>query len=419
MSMEVPTLQARFLISRKMVEPSKHRVMPNGKAGVTEKASRKRLKDLSPIDINLCAGAGGMALGLARAGFTPCEFYDKDADASETLRRNMNSPPYDVTGHMIEGDLSAVEWLASNAEIRLLAVGTPCQPFSNGGSRRGHEDERNLFPMVLDAVRRLRPRAVLIENVRGLGGAAHKPYLDYIRNQLRFPNVAPQENECWEYHSLRLERHCELQSAYNVKSAVLNAADFGVPQIRHRLFIVATANDLSEYAFPKATHSKRKLFMEQATGDYWQKRGLSPAKANGRSKPKCDEIEGLLPWVTVRDAIEDLPQPASEEVDDCNNHWTIPGARTYPGHTGSHLDWPSKTLKAGVHGVPGGENIMIPEDGIVRYYTLREMARIQSFPDSHYFLGSRSSVIRQIGNAVPSELAFCVARPLWELFDGD
>ena len=102
---------------------------------------------------------------------------------------------------------------------------------------------------------------------------------------------------------------------------------------------------------------------------------------------------------------------------ECNNHWKIPGARAYPGHTGSTLDWPSKTLKAGVHGVPGGENMMVCDNGSLRYYTLREMARIQTFPDGHYFTGARSNVTRQIGNAVPCDLAAAVAAPLRKLFD--
>ena len=100
----------------------------------------------------------------------------------------------------------------------------------------------------------------------------------------------------------------------------------------------------------------------------------------------------------------------------CNNHWMIPGARSYTGHTGSQLDWPSKTLKAGVHGVPGGENTLLCDDGSLRYYTLREMARIQTFPDCHYFTGARSSVTRQIGNAVPCDLAAAIASPLRKTF---
>jgi DNA (cytosine-5)-methyltransferase 1 len=94
----------------------------------------------------------------------------------------------------------------------------------------------------------------------------------------------------------------------------------------------------------------------------------------------------------------------------------VPGARTYSGHSGSTLDWPAKTIKAGVHGVPGGENTLIVNDrGDVRYFTLRELARIQTFPDDHYFVGARTHVARQIGNAVPCLLSAAVAEPLFEL----
>jgi DNA (cytosine-5)-methyltransferase 1 len=94
------------------------------------------------------------------------------------------------------------------------------------------------------------------------------------------------------------------------------------------------------------------------------------------------------------------------------NHWDITGARSYRGHTASKLDWPSKTIKAGVHGVPGGENTFVDDKGRFRYYTLREAARIQTFPDSHVFCGARADITRQIGNAVPCVLAEVIAKPL-------
>ena len=372
------------------------------------------------VDINLCAGAGGMALGLAQAGFASIEFYDKDRDACVTLRHNLRTDPLTLSGRVKEGDLSQVEWLPNGGPVRLLAVGAPCQPFSMGGSRRGHEDERNLFPIILEAVRILRPRVVLIENVRGLGGRKHNPYLEYILSQLRYPDLTPEKDEHWEDHARRLRQHDTDRKAhitYRVQQAIFNAADFGVPQIRYRLFIVATEVDLPEYKFPAPTHSKRILLLEQATGVYWKKRGLRAPDDLAYPQGGLGDDDNRLAWITVRDALNDLPLPASEENSECNNHWSIPGARAYPGHTGSHLDWPSKTLKAGAHGVPGGENMMVRNDGTVQYYTLREMARIQSFPDSHYFAGARSSVIRQIGNAVPCELAFRVASPLRRLID--
>jgi DNA (cytosine-5)-methyltransferase 1 len=111
----------------------------------------------------------------------------------------------------------------------------------------------------------------------------------------------------------------------------------------------------------------------------------------------------------VRDALHDLPDPVNGPFVGIHNHRFQGGARVYPGHTGSALDLPSKTLKAGDHGVPGGENMMVMDNGNVRYFTVRESARLQTFPDSFVFHGSWSEAMRQIGNAVPVRLAQIVA----------
>jgi DNA (cytosine-5)-methyltransferase 1 len=179
-----------------------------------------------------------------------------------------------------------------------------------------------------------------------------------------------------------------------------------------RVFIVATKPELPHYTFPKPTHSKDALLRDQASGAYWE--------AHGRRKPKHvpdppSTDDASLAWSTVRDALKELPTPASSEDEARMNHWSIPGARAYVGHAGSRLDWPAKTIKAGVHGVPGGENILIEDDGGIRYFTLRETARIQTFPNNHVFEGARLHITRQIGNAVPCDLATAIARPLHKL----
>lgn len=114
-----------------------------------------------------------------------------------------------------------------------------------------------------------------------------------------------------------------------------------------------------------------------------------------------------LPWVTVRDTLADLGEPNGER-----NHVFQPGARVYEGHTGSQLDMPSKALKAGDHGVPGGENMMVQDDGSVRYFTLREAARLVGLPDDFEFPRSWSESMRQLGNAVPSQLGEAAARAI-------
>jgi DNA (cytosine-5)-methyltransferase 1 len=118
------------------------------------------------------------------------------------------------------------------------------------------------------------------------------------------------------------------------------------------------------------------------------------------------------PWRTVADALVGLPDPTKAISADIivHNHRYQPGARSYPGHTGSPLHEPAKTLKAGVHGVPGGENMLRRPDGSVRYFTVRESARLQTFPDDYVFHGSWTETMRQLGNAVPVELAAVVGR---------
>ncbi|MDR2493516.1 MAG: DNA cytosine methyltransferase [Coriobacteriales bacterium] len=110
-------------------------------------------------------------------------------------------------------------------------------------------------------------------------------------------------------------------------------------------------------------------------------------------------------WRTVRDAVCDLPDPEGREARRFANHEFKGGARPYAGHSGSALDEPSKTIKAGAHGVPGGENMLVLDDGSLRYYTVRESARIQTFPDDYRFHGSWTESMRQFGNAVPVRLA--------------
>ena len=242
-------------------------------------SGNSKTRDKQFVDVNLCAGAGGLALGLVKQGVSPLEFYDMDPGACETLRINVGKRDTDLDGRVIEGDLSQVEWLPNASNVGILAAGAPCQPFSMGGARKGHSDSRNLFPMILKAVRHLSPRAVLIENVRGLERGRHRIYLDYLLRQLRYPDLTPRNGEAWDDHDQRLSQHGsdkKSYATYRVKWTVLNAADFGVAQNRYRVFIIATATDLPEYRFPNPTHSKTRLLEAQAAGDYWERRGLHP-----------------------------------------------------------------------------------------------------------------------------------------------
>ena len=375
-----------------------------------------------PLDINLFAGAGGMALGLIAAGFSPQWLYEVDPYACKTLRDNAVPVDPPISDGVREVDVRIVVWREIRdlkTPVRLLAAGVPCQPFSLGGKHLADKDPRNLFPEFLDAVRQLQPQAVFIENVRGLLRPSFEPYLTYVLRQLELPSLWPKDGESWENHNKRLRLHQSspgVDVEYRVKTQLINAADFGVPQIRSRAFIVAVRSDIpGEYTFPFPTHSRRALQRVQQTGEYWDRHDLPRPTSVSKVVPAKTDCGTELPWVTVRDCISDLPEPALRADDAAMNHWLIPGAKEYRGHTGSSLDWPSKTIKAGVHGVPGGENTVVNGSGVLRYLTLRETARIQTFPDCHLFHGARIHVTRQIGNAVPTALASVLSRPLYEL----
>jgi DNA (cytosine-5)-methyltransferase 1 len=164
------------------------------------------------------------------------------------------------------------------------------------------------------------------------------------------------------------------------------------------------------------------LYEQWLTGAYWERHGIKrPDRPNVAASllariERNDIPTSMSPWRTVRDALHGLPEPSNE----CGtvtipNHVGIPGARSYQGHEGSRYDEPAKTLKAGGHGVPGGENMLLRDDGTVRYFTVRESARLQTFPDNYLFSGSRSEAMRQIGNAVPVIVAELLARRLYML----
>lgn len=373
--------------------------------------------------IELFTGAGGLALGTHLAGFHHRGLMEWNDDACETLRRNakVNALP------------GISDWRVHQADVRLLsfdifgpvdlvAGGPPCQPFSLGGKHRAQDDSRNMFPEFVRAVRELRPRAFILENVKGLQRQSFSNYFEYIKLQLEYPTITKKRDEEWTDHRNRLEevktrgRHQGLK--YNVISELLNAADYGVPQTRERVFIVGFRADTGlEWHFPEPTHSMDALKWDQfVTGDYWKRHRLRAP----RTKPislgiKLSDLEKgaplkTKPWRTVRDAIAGLPEPIEgRDAKEFTNHRLNVGARAYPGHTGSPIDLPSKTLKAGVHGVPGGENMLAYPDGTVRYLTVREAARVQTFPDTWRFEGSWSEAMRQLGNAVPVELAAVVA----------
>ncbi len=375
------------------------------------------------IDIELFAGAGGLALGFQAAGFLPSYLFEIDNHSCETMRKNHVSRGGILNGQVVEGDVRDVDWSKYGNPVRLLTGGAPCQPFSLAGKHKANLDGRNLFPEVFRAIRTLKPRAVVLENVQGLTRPSFRPYFEYIVRQLECPSVAPIKDELWEDHDARIKEHQrsrKYKAEYKVTWSVLNAADFGVPQNRRRVFFVATrVGVLPTFQFPSPTHSRSALIADQNSGRYWKRHQVSPREidmpANGKANNDSTNGTHLKPWRTVRDAIQGLNAPKQRENESEDNHWLAQGARFYTGHGGSDLDWPAKTIKAGVHGVPGGENSVHLDDGTFRYFTLREAARIQGFPDNYIFTGARIHVTRQIGNAVPCSLAKVVGTALMKL----
>ena len=162
------------------------------------------------------------------------------------------------------------------------------------------------------------------------------------------------------------------------------------------------------WEFPRPTHAEAVLLRSQASGDYWARHGIKRTGTATSWLPGFEEQ--LEPWRTLRDAVEDLPQPiVGVEHPDWLHHVGCPGAHEYPGHTPNELDRPAKTIKAGVHGVPGGEGVVRLDDGSIRNLTVREVARVMTFPDRWWLSGPRSEQMRQLGNAVPVALGRVVA----------
>lgn len=377
--------------------------------------------------VELFAGGGGLGMGISLAGFESLAVIEKDRWACDTIRENQKRGyPVVANWPLWQGDVREFDWSQIPKGIDLLAGGPPCQPFSLGGNHGAHGDKRDMFPATVQAVQALRPKSFIIENVRGLTRSSFTNYYQYILLQLEFPEVTRRNGENWLDHLQRLQAEKTSGAlhlsglTYNVVPTLVNAADYGVPQKRERVFIVGFRSDLGvEWHFPRPTHSLDALLYSQwVTGQYWERHGI-----NKRNRPALQrrfeaKIRKLAasaapltekPWRTVRDALADLPDPRHKEAHGFLNHIFQAGAKVYGGHTGSPLDLPAKTLKAGNHGVPGGENMMVLENGTVRYFSVRESARLQTFPDGYVFHGSWSETMRQLGNAVPVALARQIA----------
>jgi DNA (cytosine-5)-methyltransferase 1 len=301
--------------------------------------------------VSLFSGAGGLDLGFKEAGFDLVWANDFDADAVETYKTNIGD-------ECVLGDISNI----SSDDIPncdVIIGGFPCQGFSMANTKRHVLDERN--SLYLEYVRILkdkRPKAFVAENVKGILSIGKGEVIKAIIED--FTNVG-----------------------YRVKYKLLNAADYGVPQTRMRVIIVGIRSDLNvDFEFPEPTHSK-----------------------NGAN--------GLPNWVSVKEALEHLPDPDGDNAHSVpNNEYSQYKVTTknFTGHRVTNPNLPSPTILARGNG--GGGVVAIPHFSGNRRMTVRESAAIQTFPDNFLFSGTRGSGYRQVGNAVPVLLARTIAKQL-------
>lgn len=327
--------------------------------------------------VELFAGAGGLSLGLEQAGFAPVILNEIDPDACATLRRNR--PDW----HVEEGDIRALSFARYKGKVDFLSGGFPCQAFSYAGQKCGFEDARGtLFFELARAIRECRPKVFLAENVRGLISHDHGRTLSAIRDvidDLGYTLVEPR---------------------------VLKAIQYKVPQKRERLFLVGIRNDLKGvYQWPSPYH--RVLTLRDA----FQKGVLydtdvpdSPGQAYPKRKAE------ILRHVPMGGYWRDLPLDLQKEY--MKKSFYLGGGKTGMARRLS-LDEPSLTLTC----APAQKQTERCHPVETRPLTIREYARIQTFPDAWRFEGSVTSQYRQIGNAVPVNLALAMGRSLIRLLN--
>lgn len=320
--------------------------------------------------IELFAGAGGLALGIERAGFDTIALIEIDKDAADTLRRNRPS------WRVINEDISNISCLdlqdyfnLKSGELDLLSGGAPCQSFSYAGKRLGLEDARGtLFYHYAKFLEQLQPKMFLFENVRGLlthdRGRTYQTITDIFEN-----------------------------CGYTMYKKVLNAWDYGVAQKRERLITIGIRNDLAkkaEFKFPEP-HKYKPVLRDIL---------LDCPKSEGTpySEYKRKIFELVPPGGYWRDIPEDI---AKEYMKSC---WYMEGGRTGILRRLS-LDEPSLTVLTS----PSQKQTDRCHPIEARPFTVRENARCQSFPDEWQFCGSISSQYKQVGNAVPVNLAYDIA----------
>lgn len=301
--------------------------------------------------VELCAGAGGQALGLEQAGFHHLALVDIDKHCYETLR--INRPSWNV----IQADIETWSGYARIPEsVDLVAAGLPCPPFSVAGKQLGKKDERDLFPAALRIIGTLRPKGIMIENVRGFLDAVFEDYRAHIKSELN-------------------------AMGYRVDWKLLNASDFGVPQLRPRVVIVGLRHDLWDaFRWPPAI-SKEPPTVGEALYDLMAARGWRGAQA---WKEYANSIAPTIVGGSTKHGGPDLGPTRAKRA------WAAL-------HVNGHLV-AEEPPAPGFKGMP--------------HLTVRMVARLQGFPDDWRFSGKRTMAYRQVGNAFPPPVARAVATRL-------
>lgn len=297
--------------------------------------------------IELCAGAGGQALGLEAAGFEHELLIEIESAACQTLKQNR--PSWNVR----EADVRTLSG-ARYRGIDLLAAGVPCPPFSIAGKQRGPDDERDLFPTALRLVDEIRPAAVILENVPGFASERFQHYRRGIVRRLT-------------------------SMGYGVDWRILNACDYGVPQLRPRFVLVAIKQrNFSDFAWPSAVGPPPSV--GDALYDLMSADGWSGAKVWSR------RAKGIAPTLVGGSRLHGGPDL---------------------GPTRARAAW--RSLGVDGRGVADSPpNAATPADAVPRL-TVRMAARVQGFPDSWVFSGRKTAAYRQVGNAFPPPIARAVA----------
>jgi DNA (cytosine-5)-methyltransferase 1 len=307
------------------------------------------MSDLTCLEI--CAGAGGQSLGLEMAGFHHLAAVELDPDACETLR--LNRPDWKV----LEQDVHLFDATTYNGSVDLLAGGVPCPPFSIAGKQLGADDERDLFPQALRLVAESDPIAVMLENVKGLASTRFAHYRQQVLGHL---------------YSLGYEADWKL----------LNASDFGVPQLRPRFILVAMKPEAFQY-FEWPTPEKSATTVGEALGDLMA----------------ADGWPGAAAWAQQADAIAPT---------------LVGGSRKHGGPdlgpTRAREGW----LKLGVNGKGLADAPPTPDDPLdhLPKLTTQMAAAIQGFPPDWRFSGRKTASYRQVGNAFPPPVAAAVGEQI-------